>query len=301
MREFGKRWLGWIAASVLLHGLLILLLALAWKLPRGEFHSATLTLRWSAASAPQASPGRETWHPAQPVPLPSSTPPPTSSAQPVGRPALHPAPYPTPPAPPDLPRAWAEALAHAGPPASFFGCGFGGGTVVFVIDISGSMLEKSGNTTRLAEAHRELMQAVAGLEPEQRFNILFFADRVDAFLPAPAPALPDTKLRAFAYIDSGVDCGGSTNLQEALRLAMGMGPDTLLLLSDGEANTEDEAILAEVRHLRRRFCPGLRLHAIGFYLDEGSRAERFLKRLAQENQGVYAPWRPRPQEVRPGS
>jgi hypothetical protein len=203
--------------------------------------------------------------------------------------------------PPALPRAWAEALAHQGRPASFFGRGFGGGTVVFVIDISGSMLQKSGTVTRLAEAHRGLMRAVAGLGPEQRFNILFFADRVDAFLPAPAPALPDTVLRAFAYIDSGVDCGGSTNLQDALRVAMAMGPDTLLLLSDGEANTEDEAILAEARHLRRRHCPGLRLHAIGFYLEEGGRAERFLKRLSQEHQGSYAPWRPRPEEDRQGS
>jgi Ca-activated chloride channel family protein len=173
--------------------------------------------------------------------------------------------------------------------------------VVFVIDISGSMLQKSGTVTRLAEAQRGLMQAVAGLRPEQRFNILFFADRVDAFMPAPAPALPETKLRAFAYIDSGVDCGGSTNLQDALRIAMAMAPDTLLLLSDGEANTEDDAILAEARHLRRRYCPGLQLHAIGFYLEAGGRAERFLKRLSQENQGSYALWRPRAEEVRPGS
>jgi len=291
MRQTWKGWHTWLAASLLLHVLLLLFLAWTALWPRGSPATESLTLHWrqTEASPPAGQPLVETWHPpaqAPPAPAPPA-PTPSDRAGTGDRPAA------APDAPPPMPRAWAEALAFQGRPPSFFGKGFGGSRIVFVIDISGSMLQKSGTGTRLAEAHQGLMRAVAGLQPSQEFNILFFADRTDAFLPAPVRADPEALRRAFTYIGSGVDCGGSTNLQDALRAALAMAPDTILLLSDGEANTEDEAILAEVRHLRARHSPRLTLHAIGFYLESGGRADRFLRRLASEHRGTYASWNPR--------
>ncbi|MDX6766172.1 MAG: VWA domain-containing protein [Candidatus Methylacidiphilales bacterium] len=179
---------------------------------------------------------------------------------------------------------------------TFFGRPFTGGTVVFVIDVSGSMLEKSGKGNRLREAFDGVARALEGLEAGQRFNILLFADRVDAFRPGPVSAESGQVLAARRYLESGVDCGGSTNLQDALRLALSMEADTLLLLSDGEANSEDAAIVAEVNHLQNRRGRRTRIDAVGFYLTGGSRPEVLLQRLARDSGGQYASWKP--QDIR---
>jgi hypothetical protein len=283
-------WFGYLAASVLLH-LVLALLLVAWVFfptaPRG---TDSLVLTWQ--TWPTAPPEVETSH--EPLPLPENPPPP-SAAPPAGvassspSPTL-PAPLPAPTAPD--PEHWRAALARQGRPPEFLGRSFGGGTVVFIIDISGSMLEKSGSGTRLQEAYQGLMHAIGGLTPSQQFNIILFGDRVDAFRPAPVPARTEVLREAFAYLDFGVDCGGSTNLRDALRLGLSMRPDTILLLSDGEANTEDAAILAEVRHLRDLHCPGLHLHTVGFYLQPASRAEQLLRRLSSEHGGTYSAWNP---------
>lgn len=192
-----------------------------------------------------------------------------------------------------LPPHWQEALeAGRGGGPVFFGKPFTGRTVVFVVDVSGSMLEKSGKLTRLREAFDGVMRALGGLDSSQQFNILLYADRIDLFRPAPVAAERSVVLDAFRYLESDVDCGGSTNLQEALRHALGMDPDAVLLLSDGEANTDDAAILAEVRYLREKRGRPARIDAVGFYLKAGSRPALLLEQLARETGGVYAAWKP---------
>lgn len=286
MRHVWQRWAWVVALSALLHLILLMLLAgrLFWSADPGP--PGTLRLLWVAAE--QSPP------PLAPAP-PPAPPPALPPAVPAPVPPTPPSPHGTrPPQSSPLPLHWQQALQHHRTPSTFFGRPFGGGRVVFVIDISGSMLQKSGTTTRLAEAFGEVMRAIATLGSSQEFNIVLFADRVDAFQPDPVRAQRENILRAFAYLDSGVDCGGSTNLQDALRLAIAMRPDTILLLSDGEANTEDEAILAEARHLRGLHNPRMTLHAVGFHLPPGSHAERFLRRLVAEHSGTYWAWKPAP-------
>ena len=74
-------------------------------------------------------------------------------------------------------------------------------------------------------------------------------------------------------------------------------PDGILLLSDGEANSEDAAILAEVRYLRGKLSKRVRIDTVGFYLKAGSRPELLLKQIARENGGDYAAWDPRQQAL----
>jgi hypothetical protein len=191
------------------------------------------------------------------------------------------------------PASWTRALESGrGSGPLFFGQPYSGKSVVFVIDVSGSMLEKSGKTTRLHEAFDGVMRALGGLEPSQRFNVLLYADRVDAFQPQPVAGERSAILAAFRYLESDVNCGGSTNLQEALRNALAMDPDSILLLSDGEANSEDSAILAEMRYLHARQKRKTRIDTVGFYLETGSKPERLLKQLSAESGGGYASWNP---------
>lgn len=279
---------GFVLGSLVLH---VLLVAAGWMVSRTGQRSSPgrpIVLSWQPVS-PEGG-GLQT--PAPPPDIPVRPVPevhPPSSTLPAERAAIPSAPAPAPAVRED----WARALDLQGTPPRFFGKLFGGGSVVFVIDISGSMLARTASGTRLTEAYQGLMKAVGALQPGQKFNIILFADRVDVFRPAPVPAETAAKLESFAYLDSEVDCGGSTNLQEALRRALAMKPDVILLLGDGEANTEDAAILAETRHLRERHAPQLVLHTVGFYLQPGARSESLLRRLAEENGGTYAAWNPR--------
>ncbi len=164
---------------------------------------------------------------------------------------------------------------------------------VFLIDISGSMLQHSGTSTRLTQAYDELKRALACLRPDQSFNIILFAERVSAFSPQPLKATRDNILRAYRYLDSDVDCGGSTNLQGGIRLAVAMKPDSLVLLTDGiPTSSEPQALLTETRFLREKTDRQIRIHSIGFYLKAGSVEESFLMKLAEENNGTYLRWNP---------
>lgn len=296
--EQWKRWGVLLTVSVFFH-LFLLLVLTGWKSRTLNYvEKSAVRLWWSsgemlpAATAPAGEPvtppallpTEDSFTGASPARLKPGGSEPSASGLKSANPPLA--------SPPVLPTTWQQALEFSGRPPTFFGRPFGGRRVVFVVDISGSMLQKSGTGTRLSEAYAGLMRAVAALGAEQEFNIVLFADRVDVFMPDPVRAVRENVLRAFAYLDSGVDCGGSTNLQDALRRALAMKPDVMLLLSDGEANTEDEVILAEFRHLRQRHCPELTLHAVGFHLEPGSRAELFLQRLVADRRGSYASWRP---------
>lgn len=266
----------------------------------------------SAAFAPESdqpvveSSAREEVYYRIPVPTPGTgtgapaEPPPRSLPSPLVSQSTAASSMPVPPPSQEkpLPPAWNRSLEPGpGPAPVFFEKPFTGKSVVFVIDVSGSMLEKSGKTTRLREAFSGVMQALGGLDAGQRFNVLLFADRVDTFRPEPVAADRPTVVAAFRYLESDINCGGSTNLLEALRRAMSMEPDGILLLSDGEANSEDAAILAEVRYLRGKLSKRVRIDTVGFYLKAGSRPELLLKQIARENGGDYAAWDPRQQAL----
>jgi hypothetical protein len=167
------------------------------------------------------------------------------------------------------------------------------GSTVFVIDISGSMLQHSGSSTRLVQAYDELKKALAALTPGQQFNIVLFAETVNPFSAQPVPATRENILRAYRYLDSSIDCGGSTNLQNALRLVVAMKPNTVVLLTDGlPTSSEPRSILSEAKYLREKSGQQTDIHAVGFHLESGSEEELFLKKLTKESNGTYVRWNP---------
>ncbi|NJK91663.1 MAG: VWA domain-containing protein [Blastochloris sp.] len=186
-----------------------------------------------------------------------------------------------------------DRYAAAHPPGRpFFGLPSRAGSTVFLIDISGSMLQRQGPATRLDLAYDELKQTLATLPEQSLFNVLLFAERVDQLFPQPQPASRANLIRAFRYLDEDINCGGSTDLQQGLRRAMAMKPELLLVLSDGiPTSSSPRSLLSEARYLREKNRPSLRLHTIGFFLAEHSEEERFLQKLAQDNNGIYAAWR----------
>ena len=186
--------------------------------------------------------------------------------------------------------AVAESQAGITPRNDFFGIHINAKEVVFVIDSSGSMLEKTGPRTRLKLAYKGIKDAISGLTTDQKFNVVLFADHNAPFMDDLVPATFQNKAKAYAFLNEEIHVGGTTNLQNALFSALRMNPDAIIILSDGEANTDPQIVLAQVRHLRNKLNQNLAIYAIGFFLAPQSPAEKFLITLTRQNNGLYSRW-----------
>lgn len=138
---------------------------------------------------------------------------------------------------------------------TFFGSEVASNRVCFIIDTSGSMqmtdrpaehpmseedfIKADPDTPelkalkRMERAKKALAEAIRGLQPTQRFNILAFSDNTRQFKPAAVDATEGNKADALKYVEGLRDDGG-TNTYSALETALrDPSIDTIYLLSDG--------------------------------------------------------------------
>ncbi|HEX8980822.1 MAG TPA: VIT domain-containing protein [Parasulfuritortus sp.] len=111
---------------------------------------------------------------------------------------------------------------------------------LFVVDVSGSMHGFPLDTAR--NLMRELL---AGLRPQETFNILFFSGGSTVLSPTPLPATPENIQRAEAMMQT-FQGGGGTELMPALEKSFDMPrtPDvarSVVVVTDGYVNVEREA------------------------------------------------------------
>lgn len=127
--------------------------------------------------------------------------------------------------------------------------------VVFLLDRSGSMGGAS-----MDEARTALRLCLRQLREGDRFAILAFDDRIEAFAPETVPFTQATLQRADAWLSS-VDARGGTELCEPLLEAARLVPDgVVVVLTDGQVGNEDE-ILA--RFIDRRGAGRSRVYSFG--------------------------------------
>lgn len=151
--------------------------------------------------------------------------------------------------------------------------------VVFLIDTSGS---QSG--APLFQCQELMRRFIHGLNPNDTFTIIDFADTTQQLSPVPLLNTIQNRKRALQYIDR-LTAGGGTELLRGIRAVLNfpvVDPGRLrsiVLLTDGYIGNENQ-ILAEVqRHLK----PGNRLYSFG----AGSSVNRFLlNRIAELGRGV---------------
>jgi hypothetical protein len=165
----------------------------------------------------------------------------------------------------------------------FRGRGGGGGdglppTVVFVCDASGSMVNK------FDDLRGELRKAIVGLKPSQSFNIIFFQG--DKALALDERQLlvnkPENRAKAFAFLDSVAACK-TTDPTVALDMALRQRPGLIWLLTDGDF-PDNEAVH---RFLAQRNTPRIAAINTIAYVDRGESYEQVLRRIAQDNSGVF--------------
>jgi len=180
--------------------------------------------------------------------------------------------------------------------SNFFGLQIDSQRVLFIVDVSGSMLESmygryvgKRGATRIDVAKQQLQQAIQSLEPGALFNIYAFSSGVEKWRPdvlgSDTPALRQAALQ---WVDR-LGAMGATNLFDSLKLAFAdKEVDAIYLMSDGEPTNgeliDPARIRAEVAFWNQHRKVKIHTVAIGANLE-------VLEWLAQDSGGKHVKMR----------
>jgi hypothetical protein len=163
---------------------------------------------------------------------------------------------------------------------AFFGSGSPGTSFVFVVDLSGSMVEQD----RFGRMVRELSSTILSMGSEQKFSVVFFNDHaVPLFAPRASagliPASKGNKQKAVRWIRTRKP-DGLTNPEMALEMALEMRPSAIYFLTDGEFH-RPERLQERLVRLNPARIP---IHTLTF----GNRAgEESMQAIAEASGGSY--------------
>ena len=161
-------------------------------------------------------------------------------------------------------------------------------TMIFLCDRSGSM---SGEKIRQAKAALQFL--VRQLEPGDTFNIVAYDSDVETFRPELQRVNAETLRAASAWVE-GINAGGGTNIDGALRTGLRMlndasRPNYVIFLTDGQptsGETQEPRIVANAAQENK-------VHARTFVFGIGFDVNaRLLDRLAREMRGQSVYVRP---------
>ena len=188
----------------------------------------------------------------------------------------------------------ATLFGEAGGASGFMGIDIGkpgdGGAayrIVYVCDASGSM---DGEKKLLL--FRELARSIEDLDVDQSFNVVFLRgdDYLAAFGDGLKPATGRFKGQAVEFLDT-VAMQGTTNPVPALRAALGMDPDLVFFLTDGEFNgvVGYEEVVETVERLNTADAGGGAAAAINTiqFVTSDDTAAQVLEQIAGDNGGIY--------------
>jgi Ca-activated chloride channel family protein len=154
-------------------------------------------------------------------------------------------------------------------------------TVVFVVDRSGSMSGK-----KIDQAKEALKFVLNNLRKGDTFNIVAYDSSVESFRPELQKYDDETRKAALGFIE-GLYAGGSTNIDGALKTALGMieddsRPNFVLFLTDGlpTVGERNEAKIVENAHQHNKHRARLIDFGVGYDVNS-----RLLDRLSRENFG----------------
>ena len=151
--------------------------------------------------------------------------------------------------------------------------------VVFLMDTSGS---QEGEP--LAKSQELMRRFIQGLNPNDTFTIIDFANTATALSTTPLANTPENRQRAINYIDK-LQANGGTELLNGIQAVMNFPAAargrlrSMVLITDGYIGNENEVLALVQQSLK----PGNRLYSFGV----GSSVNRFLlNRLAEVGRGT---------------
>jgi hypothetical protein len=157
---------------------------------------------------------------------------------------------------------------------SFYGIRAKGQLFIYVVDCSGSMADGA----RLVRAKQEIRRSVMALRWPQKFQVIFYNDEA---IPMPGGIPQSAELSAKSQMlnwFSLIEAEGDTDPRGAMAQAIGLRPDAIFLLSDGQFPK------GSVEAIGKRNVKRIPIHCIDL---AGGAAGDDLKRIAQESGGQY--------------
>jgi len=161
----------------------------------------------------------------------------------------------------------------------FFGTRVQADTVVFVIDMSGSM----DDVQRFDRAVDELIRSLNAMVPTQKFFVFFFNDETHPMLgmrrsAALMSATPANRAKAIEWIKTLHPSDG-TAPEDALKGALQLKPQIIYFLTDGEIPPTTRSAAKKFNHDHKTV-----IHTIAIGTEEGA---EMLRAIAQDNGGKY--------------
>ena len=159
--------------------------------------------------------------------------------------------------------------------------------VVYVLDISGSM------PSRIGRADAEIRKALAGLRPDESFDIIAFNVSNYVFNDTGlTPATPGMVERASVFLDT-LQVNDGTNLEAGMTAALSM-PDVneVVLLTDGVPTDGEQDFGKLARLIRRRNRTHARISTVGLVgknpdgTDQTFDATQLLQQIAHDSGGA---------------
>ena len=182
---------------------------------------------------------------------------------------------------------------------NFFGLRAKARDIVFVVDISGSMVTNPKSPKDYEVLEKEVIKVIKGLDPLSRFGIVTFSAGADAYKENLVSARNDEKERAINWLkkmnpaeyldpkasDEVKARHRGTRAHLGLEKAFALKPDTIFFVSDGDpSGATREEILDQVAGAQKNLSRAAAVHAIAFMADGG---EQFMKDLASRNSGTF--------------
>ena len=160
----------------------------------------------------------------------------------------------------------------------FFGTRARADTVVFVVDMSGSM----NDGRRFDRAVEELIRSLNALVPAQRFFVFFYNGvtypMLDMRTAKLMPANPGNRNKVIKWIKT-LEPNGDTAPEEALEKALKLKPQVIYFLTDGEIPETTRDTAKKFNHEHKTV-----IHTIAFVTEEGA---DMLRGIAKDNRGKY--------------
>ena len=184
--------------------------------------------------------------------------------------------------------------------------------MLFVIDISGSMVLEERGVEGYRTVVKELVRTLRSIENIGTFNIVAFSKDIDTFSSRnfilatsdkidsaekwllkldPSEAVVDAQknggtanFKIFRNFRKGSHMGTRTDL--ALEEAFDMEPNMIVILSDGDpSGMTDKEVLKLVSELQKENGRIIPINTLSYKSKDG---RKFLKELASQNDGTYA-------------
>lgn len=183
---------------------------------------------------------------------------------------------------------------------NFFGLRARMKSVVFLVDISGSMVQGQGKGPESWQIlEDEVDKALRGVDPTTRFGLVAFSRGVDSYKADLTDARNDEKSNAIrwlkkqspvVYVDPNADeklkaKHHGTRADLALQRAFRMKPEVVFFVSDGEpTDTSTDEILKQVETAQKTLSRPIVINVVAYRANGG---EKFMRELAEKNSGTF--------------